>query len=144
MQFNIEGILNNVSKVRLKGGVVGKVSVVLIIVAISMAAISWSVSISWISVLALILIFVLCFVMIWRLISFADRNPQAALLEGAEFLVHEQLLLGSKNEPIINSAIDDKTLSHPIIDAESKWADALKPDKPESEQLTLSEKDQGE
>lgn len=144
MQFDIEGILNNVSKVRLKGGVVGKVSVVLIIVAISMAAISWSVSIPWISVLALIFIFVLCFVMIWRLISFADKNPQAALLEGAEFLVHEQLLLGSKNEPIISSAISDKTLARPIIDTESKRADALKPDEPESEQLTLSEKDLGE
>ncbi|MCK4842205.1 MAG: hypothetical protein KAT04_10035 [Methylococcales bacterium] len=144
MTFNVEEILGSVSKVKLKGGVVGKVSIVLIIVALSMAAISWSVQIPWISVLALFFIFILCFVMIWRLISFADKNPQAALLEGAEFLVHEQLRLGSKNERVINVDQSDKTLAEPITDSEEEKANALKPDKPENNRLTSASNEQGE
>lgn len=45
--------------------------------------------------------FFLCFPMLWRLISFADKNPQAAILEGAEFLLHQQLVQGSKDIPAI-------------------------------------------
>lgn len=55
----------------------------------------------WVSVLALVLVFTLCFALLWRLVSFADRNPQAALLEGAEFLVHEQIRLGMKSSPVL-------------------------------------------
>lgn len=144
MQFDVERILDNASKVKLKGGVVGKVSVVLIIAALSMAAISWSVKIPWISVLALILIFLLCFVMIWRLISFADKNPQAALLEGAEFLVHEKLLLGSKNDRIINVNQNDKTLAEPINESETERENALKPDETDNNRLPLASEKQGE
>jgi len=55
----------------------------------------------WVSVLALVLVFALCFPLLWRLVNFADRNPQAALLEGAEFLVHEQMRLGMKSSPVL-------------------------------------------
>ncbi|MGD0262387.1 MAG: hypothetical protein ABSD29_21700 [Verrucomicrobiota bacterium] len=94
-------LFEGISKVKLRGGVVGKVSIVLICVSISMAIIAWSVSMVWVSVLALILVFTLCFPLLWRLVSFADHNPQAALLEGAEFLVHEQMRLGMKSLPIL-------------------------------------------
>lgn len=86
---------------KLRGGVVGKVSVVLICVSASMAAIAWAVSMIWVSVLALVLVFALCFPLLWRLLNFADQNPQAALLEGAEFLAHEQMRLGMKSMPVL-------------------------------------------
>jgi len=47
------------------------------------------------------LIFIFAFVILWRLINFANKNPQAALLEGAEFLVHEQIELAAKGIPVI-------------------------------------------
>jgi hypothetical protein len=37
--------------------------------------------------------------MLWRLINFANDNPQAAILEGAEFLIHEQMELAAKGIP---------------------------------------------
>jgi len=46
-------------------------------------------------------ILLLAFVIFWRLINFADRNPQAALLEGAEFIIHEQIVHASKYLPSI-------------------------------------------
>jgi CHASE2 domain-containing sensor protein len=114
MPFGLEGILRNVSKIKLKGGVVGKVSVVLIVVSLAMAAIAWSVRVPWISVVALVLLFVLSFVMLWRLVSFADKNPQAALLEGAEFLVHEQITLGTKAQPKLQTDMNQQEQAAPL------------------------------
>jgi hypothetical protein len=114
MAFGLEGILNNVSKIRLKGGVVGKVSVVLIVVSASMLGIAWAVRKPWISVIALVLIFILVFPMLWRLINFADKNPQAALLEGAEFLVHEQITLGMKALPVLPPDTESPTQPAPL------------------------------
>jgi hypothetical protein len=42
-----------------------------------------------------------CFPLLWRLISFAERHPQAALFEGAEFLAHEQMIMGMKSTPVL-------------------------------------------
>ena len=105
--FDIQTILHNVSKIRLPGGMVGKVCTVLIVVAIAMAGIAWTVKLPWVSALAIVLVFLLSFVMLWRVITFADRNPQAAILEGAEFLLHAQLMLGTKANPQITAVIQD-------------------------------------
>ncbi len=113
--FDLGGIIKNVSKVKLPGGVVGKVCKVLIIVAVCMAVIAWSVKIVWVSLLSIVFMFILTFFMLWRLINFADRNPKAALLEGAEFLLHEQLLkLGSKQNPEISFDPKKSIESHPV------------------------------
>jgi len=101
IKIDLSQLFEGISKVKLRGGVVGKVSVVLICVSISMAVIAWAVSMVWVSVLALVLVFALCFPLLWRLVSFAERNPQAALLEGAEFLMHEQIRLGMKSSPVL-------------------------------------------
>jgi hypothetical protein len=53
----------------------------------------------WISGLAIVLVLVFAFIMLWRVISFADRHPEAALLEGGEFLKHQQMILGTKQQP---------------------------------------------
>ena len=105
--FGLHSILESASKITLPGGVVGKVCKVLIFIALAFAAIAWSVQVVWVSVAALGMLFLLCFVILWRLVSFADRNPQAAILEGAEFLMHEQLRLGTKANPQLPSGEGD-------------------------------------
>ena len=115
LPFNLESVLEKVSKVKLSGGVVGKVCTTLIIVALSTAVICWSVGQVWVAILALVLLFLLSFVMLWRVISFADKNPQAALLEGAEFLVHQQLAYGSKENPEVDVS-DQPRLTEPQIE----------------------------
>ena len=128
--FDLDKILSSVSKIRLPGGVVGKTCVVLIVIALAMAAIAWSVRVVWISAMALIFIFVLCGIMLWRLITFADRNPKAALLEGAEFLLHEQLLkLGKKDDPTLT--VDPKEIiEFNPVSSEKAIKEAEKPDAP--------------
>ncbi len=123
-----ETISQHVSKIKLPGGVVGKVCGVLVVACISMGAIACATKLVWLAITAVILIFILCFVMLWRVISFADRNPQAALLEGAEFLVHEQLRLGMKEKP--NLSINPKEFieSHPVNLSKIEQQAAQQPD----------------
>ncbi|MEW6667397.1 MAG: hypothetical protein AB1512_19505 [Thermodesulfobacteriota bacterium] len=128
--FDLQSILSSVSKIRLPGGMVGKVCTVLVVVAICMAAISWSVKLVWVSALTAVLLFVLCFVMLWRVINFADRNPQAAILEGAEFLMHEQLMLGTKANPEIKAVIEEYTEAHVVTLSPAQEKNVLQPDPP--------------
>jgi hypothetical protein len=65
------------------------------------AAIAWAAHSVWVCVLALALLFGTGFPLLWRLVSFAERHPQAALFEGAEFLAHEQMQMGMKATPIL-------------------------------------------
>lgn len=129
--FNLQSMLQHVSNIRLPGGMVGKVCTVLIIVSLSMSVIAWSVKLVWVSVLAIILLFLLCFVMLWRVISFADKNPQAAILEGAEFLMHEQLMLGTKANPEIKAAIEKYAEAHVVTLSPIEEKKVLQPDPPE-------------
>ena len=101
MDFDFEKALQHVSSVKLPGGVVGKVSMVLIVASVCLGGLAAVTRNEWVAGGAIAAIFLLAFPMLWRLISFADRNPQAALLEGAEFLLHQQILLGSKGHPSI-------------------------------------------
>lgn len=101
------------SGVKLPGGVVGKICVVLIVASICILGLALVTRNEWISVAAIAAIFLLVFPLVWRLINFADRNPQAALFEGAEFLLHEQILAASKYDPVIPLPLDSLTEDHP-------------------------------
>jgi hypothetical protein len=97
----LDAIIQSASKVTLPGGVVGKVCKVLIIASVCIAAIACFVGQILVGIIAIALIFVLVGVLAWKLIDFANKNPAAALLEGAEFLLHEQAQLGMKNTPVL-------------------------------------------
>ncbi len=97
--FNLGSIFKNVSKIKFPGGTVGKVSHVLIVFILSVAFLCWLAQNIWITGGSIGLLFTICLIILWRLISFASKNPQAALMEGAEFLMHEQIVYGMKALP---------------------------------------------
>jgi len=126
--FDLQSILHTASKITLPGGVVGKVCKVLIVLAIVFAAIAWSVKVVWVSAAALFLLSAIVSVMLWRLISFAQSNPQAAILEGAEFLMHEQLQLGTKANPKIQVTVKDFAEATPVTLAPEEQKNLQQPD----------------
>ncbi len=99
MDYDLNKIIEKASSVKLPGGVFGKTCTVLIVVSLAMFGIAWTARNVWISSAALIMIFILVFIMLWRLINFANKNPQAAILEGSEFLLHEHMQLAAKGIP---------------------------------------------
>jgi hypothetical protein len=105
--------------------VVSKVARVLICACAAAAAIAWAAHDKWISLIALILMFGLCFPMLWRLINFADKNPQAALFEGAQFLAHEKLVFGTKANPVL-PADSSQQSPPPMLASGSESSETLK------------------
>ncbi len=101
LPFNLDSVFKNVSQVRLKGGTVGKICHVLIFIAVAAAMISWSVRVVWVAFASLLLLFGLSGIVLWRLLNLAEKNPQAALMEGTEYLIHEQMMIGTKHDPLI-------------------------------------------
>ncbi|MDB6065416.1 MAG: hypothetical protein JWR26_1624 [Pedosphaera sp.] len=114
LPFGLESIADQVSKLTLRGGLAGKICHVIIYVALAMAAISWSVKVVWVAVAALGFIFLLTFVVLWRLINLADKNPQSALMEGAELLIHEQMTIGTKSKPEMKIIVQDNVETAPL------------------------------
>jgi hypothetical protein len=115
-------VSERLSKVRLRGGVVGKVAAVLICFCGAMAAIAATSHLWWVSLICAILLFVLCFPLLWRLVSFAERNPYAALFEGAELLAHERLKLGTKAVPVLSESSAPQPPNPALEDTKSSEA----------------------
>lgn len=133
MDFDIGKLVNNVSKVTLKGGIFAKTCTVLIMVSISMFGISYFAKNIWISGIAIGLIFIMTFMILWRLINFANKNPQAAILEGAQFLVHEQIQLAAKGVPNLPDTIQLLKENEPIKIETELEIESNKPDEIDEE-----------
>lgn len=101
MNIDFSKLINNVTQVKLGGGIFGKTCTVIIVIAVIFGTIAVIANNLWISILVIVLTALIAFVLLWRLINFAYKNPQAVILEGAEFLVHQQIELAAKGVPIL-------------------------------------------
>lgn len=128
MDMDFSKMIQNVSKVKLQGGIFAKASIVLIVISICISSIAGLTGNIWVSCGAIGVIFILTFVILWRLINFANNNPQAAILEGAEFLIHEQIKLAAKGIGSFPSLSSNLTEETPIIVDEAIQNSANEPD----------------
>jgi hypothetical protein len=128
MNIDFGKMVKNVSQVKLKGGVFEKASRVIIIVSVCIFGIAALLGNIWVSCGAIGLIFIFAFVMLWRLINFANKNPQAALLEGAEFLVHQQIVMAAKGIGEFPKTPNSLTEDAPIVIDDKTQSEANKPD----------------
>ncbi|MEI7733763.1 MAG: hypothetical protein WCO56_29630 [Verrucomicrobiota bacterium] len=138
MPIDFANTLRSVSKVKLRGGVVGKVSTVLIVFCICVAGLavfSKNETVLGISIAGIIIV---VFTMLWRLINFADKNPQAAILEGAEFLLHQQMLMGSKHTPVIEADNNESFAERPITCSRDAMSFLSQPDQTPAQKISDS------
>jgi hypothetical protein len=131
----LDSVANSVSNLKLRGGLAGKICHVLIFFFVGVAVVSWSVQVVWVAAAGLAASFVLAFVMLWRLINLADKNPQSALMEGAEFLLHEHLKIAQKGLPEV--AVDPAEVVQiaPLVLSESEQRLLNSPDQEETKPL---------
>ena len=138
LQSMLQGLMSGVTKIRLRGGLIGKVCTVLIAdvlamaVMIGSAAIIGSIYIILLSALGMVLSFILVYIMVGRLIGFAERNPHAAIFEGAELLMYEQLMLGTKENPQLKDEIEKHIEMNTVKLLPEEMKQASEPDQPES------------
>lgn len=112
-----EKALESVKRIRLSGGIFGKTTTLLIVLCICVTAISIKIASWWFALVLILPMMALVFYALKRCLDFAESNPQAAIMEGAEFLLHERIVHGRKGEEVI--AMQEATVDHvqPPIDS---------------------------
>lgn len=90
-------LTNYASKVSLKGGVVNKICRVLIMLIVGASAVLCFVRNVWLAAFVILGVFIIVSYFLRRLCSLAENNPQVALMDGVEYLMHEQLTIQTKN-----------------------------------------------
>lgn len=95
----IDKLIASATRIRFPAGAFGKTCMLVAIFAIACAAIAWAARNPYISGLALVISAVITFYALRRAFDFADKNPSAAILEGTEFVRHEEIRLAAKGEP---------------------------------------------
>lgn len=84
---------DSLAKLRLSGGLVGRICTVGIYACVGLGAIGVSVASHsvWVAAGAVAAIFFLFITLMWRLMSFAERFPPVAILDGEEYLTHQKM-----------------------------------------------------
>ncbi len=116
---DFEKIFENVKSVKLTGGIFGNTTHLLMVLCICVAGVSAMVGTWWVALLLMLPVVFLVFYALKRCLDFAEKNPQAAIMDGGEFLVHEQIVHGRKGQEELPPA--EPTTDHqlpPIIEAE--------------------------
>ena len=62
----------------------------------------------------MVLVAALVFVFGWKILTFAENNPEVAIFDGAEFLMHRQMQLGMKGEPNLPFDADEPQIVRPL------------------------------
>jgi len=96
--------LEHVKSIKLTGGIFGKTNLLLIVLVICGSAVAMTISVWWAASLIILALICLVFYGIKRCFDFADANPHAAIMDGAELLIHERTLQGRKGYNILPSA----------------------------------------
>ena len=133
--MDFEKALENLKTVKLTGGVFGKTSLVLIVLAICAAAVSIKVDVWWIPLALMLPVFGIAFYTLKRCLDFAEKNPHAAIMDGAELLVHEKIIHGRKGQdvlPVLPLVTDHEPPGVPQTEAD--LPDPLPLSAPQSEQ----------
>lgn len=96
--MNIDQVLSKVKAIRLKGGVFGNTTHLLITLCLVVGAVCITSDEWWIRLPLMLALMALVLYGMRRVFNFADQHPEAAIMSGAQLLVHEQILQGQKGQ----------------------------------------------
>ena len=95
--FDFSKLLEHSLKIKFPNGFVGKIIktftillICLTVIALFFRNIKFAIGIVGVAIVVFLIIF-------FSLLKFISKNPQAALLEGTEFIMHEQMEYATKN-----------------------------------------------
>jgi len=92
--------LMRLQSVKLSGGMFGKITSLLLAITICITVICVFSSIWWLSLVLVFPLLLIVFYTLKRCFDFADKNPEAAIMEGAELLIHEKMMFAQKKQAI--------------------------------------------
>ncbi|WP_162592886.1 hypothetical protein [Variovorax sp. PBL-E5] len=101
--MNFEKVLDSIKTIKLTGGIFGKTSLVLIVLCICVAAVALKVDVWWVPLALMLPLMALVAYAFKRCLDFAEKNPQAAIMDGAELLIHERIAHAMKGQDSLPS-----------------------------------------
>jgi hypothetical protein len=122
-------IFQAASKIKLGGGVVGKACTVMCVLAITVVGTAWSPLPYWLSGFVIFTVIAAIFYGLWRVMNFADDNPQIATMNGYDIVAHTALQLGTKTNPKLKSdEVKQITEAWPPDIPSQDWPFVMNPD----------------
>jgi hypothetical protein len=81
--------LDQVTGIKFRGGIVGRLNLVLLGILVVLVVICWKFPMWWIPFVALAGVAMVCYVLL-QILDFAKKNPVVSLLEGSELLAWQK------------------------------------------------------
>ena len=128
--MDISNALERLKAINLKGGIFGKTTTLLIVLCVCVTSVIIAAGVWWMALVLILPLMAMVFYSLRRCFDFAEQNPHAAIMDGAELLVHEKLLFAQKNpteDPLLEATIVDHT--PPEIEFEEVTSPDPVPDK---------------
>lgn len=108
--MNIDKTLDSLRSIKLKGGIFGKTTLLLIVLCICVSTVCVASRVWWLALVLMVPLMAMVFYMLKKCLDFAEKNPQAAIMEGSELLVHEKLMFAQKyqtEDPSLQATVFD-------------------------------------
>ena len=99
--MSIDKAIENLKSVRLKGGIFGKTTLLLIVLAVCTSAVALRSNLWWLTLALMLPLIGVVVYALKRSFDFACSNPHAAIMDGAEFLQHERIVYAVKDIGIL-------------------------------------------
>ncbi len=103
--------IDQLKSIKLSGGVFGKTTTLMVVLTICLSVISIKIELWWITLVLMLPVMGIVFYSLKRILDFVEKNPQAAIMEGAELLIYEKLNYAHKNQVLKNN-FDESTFDH--------------------------------
>lgn len=110
--MSFDKALESLRAVNLRGGVFGKTALLLMVLSICVAAVCIKSDIWWLQLGLMLPLMGIVLYALKRVLDFAEKNPQAAIMDGAELLVHERIVHARKGIEAFPSL--DPITDHPL------------------------------
>ena len=130
MNLDFGKLIKNVSSVKLGKGIFGKTATVLIVLIVTFGFISWAAHNVWVCIGALILIAFIVTLILLKLIRLAEKTPQTVILEGAEFILHQQIEIAAKGMPTLLITHQQFIIGSPLNLSQAEEEHLNEPDVP--------------
>jgi hypothetical protein len=91
-------------KIKLGRGAVGKIAVIAVAALVAIGAVALRLSTAASILVAIIILGIICLASLGCVLYVLMKNPEMALLEGAELVLYQHITLGAKGQPPLAAA----------------------------------------
>lgn len=99
--MSIDKAIENIKSIKLRGGIFGKTTLLLMVLTIGVCTVSFKSQFWWLTLALMFPLMGIVFYALKRSFDFASSNPHAAIMEGAELLQHERIVHASKEQGLL-------------------------------------------